>query len=415
MKRRAPATREELQKAVNTFAFSRNLIEAAETLHMSHQTLQGWIRRAEQLGIQAGDVQNTPEWLQEKVGLQDQVRDLKAQIAASRRENLTAAVVREHILKLAAETPEPPKWLVRPLAKGDRAGVPCVMWSDWHFGEVIEKAQVNGINEYDMEIAQKRARRLVERTIDLCKAHMVGANYPGIVVNLGGDMCSGDIHEELLETNEIPTMPVLLELFGILIWAITKLADEFGRVFLPCAVGNHGRNTVKPRYKSFVYSNFDWLLYCFLEKHFASDQRVKFQIPSGGDAFYTVAGHRFLLTHGDMLGVRGGDGIIGSLGPILRGEVKIRNASSSIGLAYDTLVIGHWHQFLPLRRVIVNGCLCGYNEYAKLALRAMPEPPQQALWFVHPKFGITCHWPIYVDEPQKVVDTKWVSWAEDPT
>jgi hypothetical protein len=38
------------------------------------------------------------------------------------------------------------------------------------------------------------------------------------------------------------------------------------------------------------------------------------------DVHYRVYGVRFLLNHGDMLGVKGGDGIIGAIGPIMRGE-----------------------------------------------------------------------------------------------
>ena len=50
--------------------------------------------------------------------------------------------------------------------------------------------------------ARQRAKRLVENTIDLLMNHMVNPKYPGVVINLGGDMVSGDIHEELSATNE---------------------------------------------------------------------------------------------------------------------------------------------------------------------------------------------------------------------
>ncbi len=123
-------------------------------------------------------------------------------------------------------------------------------------------------------------------------------------------MLSGDIHEELVETNETPLMPTLIDLMGVLMWALKTMADEFGQVFVPCVVGNHGRNTRKPRMKNMVYSNFDWLLYSFLAKHFENDKRLTFMIPEGADADYMVLGHRYRLSHGDRLGVKGGDGII---------------------------------------------------------------------------------------------------------
>ena len=36
----------------------------------------------------------------------------------------------------------------------------------------------------------------------------------------------------------------------------------------------------------------------------------------------------FLLTHGDSMGARGGDGIIGAIGPIIRGEKRVRDVAS---------------------------------------------------------------------------------------
>jgi hypothetical protein len=345
-------------------------------------------------------------------GLTDRVRELESQLKAIHRDNLTAETVRRHIFGLRDAPVDPPGWVVSTKHKAGTAGVPCTMWSDWHWGEVVVPAEVNGINEFDIAIAQRRARALVEKTIRLAKHYMVGAEYPGIVINLGGDMLSGDIHEELTETNELPSMSALLDLFGVLVWALGSMAEAFGRIFVPCVPGNHGRNTRKPRFKRRAHSNFDWLLYNLLERHFQGDKRVSFYVPSGADAYYSVAGRRFLLTHGDNLGVKGGDGIIGSLGPILRGDFKIRNANTSYGQPYDTLIIGHWHQYLPLERVIVNGSLKGYDEFAKLALRAAPETPRQALWFVHPEHGVTCHWPVNVEAPRAAATAaKWVELA----
>ena len=111
-----------------------------------------------------------------------------------------------------------------------------------------------------------------------------------------------------------------------------------------------------------------------------------------------------------MLGVRGGDGIIGSIGPIVRGEVKQAGQSSALGFTFDKLIIGHWHQRLWLPRAIVNNALKGFDEFAMKGLGAKPDRPTQALWFVHPSHGITAHWDVYVDaKPQAVKE--WVSWS----
>src|SRR6185437_5478357 len=101
---------------------------------------------------------------------------------------------------------------------------------------------------------------------------------------------------------------------------LRELADKFGNVFVPCVVGNHGRNTLKPRAKSRVYTSYEWLLYVMLERYFAErNPAIRFFVPSDIDALVRVNATRYLFTHGDALGVKGGDGIIGALGPIMRG------------------------------------------------------------------------------------------------
>jgi predicted phosphodiesterase len=172
--------------------------------------------------------------------------------------------------------------------------------------------------------------------------------YPGIVVCLGGDMISGDIHEELFATNDRTPQQCINDLTDLISAAVERLADHFGKVFLPCVVGNHGRSSRKPRMKGRVFTSHEWNIYCNLERHFRRDPRVQFLIPGDTDAYFMVYGHRFLLTHGDSLGVKGGDGIIGAIGPIMRGSIKVRNSEVEIGKKVDTILMGHWHQTLWL-------------------------------------------------------------------
>jgi hypothetical protein len=253
----------------------------------------------------------------------------------------------------------------------------------------------------------------VERAIMLLTEHMVNPKYPGIVFALGGVMVSGNIHEELSETNELPIMPVVLELINHLSGAILRLKQVFGRVFVPCVTGNHGRTHKKVRAKEFNYNSYDWLIYQALDREFADDDDVVFYIPDGADALFTVCGHRYLLTHGNQF--RGGDGMIGPLGPIIRGDHKKRSRNAQVGQEYDTLVIGHFHQLLQTRRVIVNGSLKGYDEYA-YANNFGYEPPQQALWLTHPKHGITFSMPVNVEagagRELATRGSQWVSFQE---
>lgn len=333
-------------------------------------------------------------------------RDLKA----AQKQSANAAMIKEAIgvLDSNLSTLRPPRWTLPGSEKPSSPGVPTLFLSDLHWGEVVHPSQINHVNRYNLAIAHERLRYTVETAIKLCRILNAKMDYPGIVVPLGGDMISGNIHDELQATNELHTMPTVLDLYGELIAAINILADTFGAVFLPCVGGNHGRDTHKTWAKDRNHTSFDWLLYQFLAKHFERDKRVTFFIPDGPDAAYRVFNHRYLLTHGDQF--RGGDGMIGALGPILRGDHKKRSRNSQIDMSYDTMLMGHWHQLIQLVRVIVNGSLKGYDEYAFTSNFPF-EVPQQGLWITHPKHGITVSMPVKCEPPAARTSRAWVSIA----
>lgn len=282
----------------------------------------------------------------------------------------------------------------------DSPGFPMTLWSDWHWGEVVRKAETGGVNAFNRQIALKRVNNLVNNTVNLLRNYGgKDPSYPGIWVMLGGDMISGSIHEELRETNWGTVEEQALEVGEVIAGALVRMAEEFGRVFIPCVVGNHGRKAHRPPAKAKVRENREYGVYKSLERHFAGDERFTFFIPEETDFFFSVYRHRFLLTHGDSLGVKGGDGIIGALGPITRGTLKVHASERQIGRDFDTIVMGHWHTYIPRSEAvaaIVNGTLKGYDEYARLMLRARASKPSQALWLVSPKHGIAAQWAVYI-------------------
>lgn len=349
--------------------------------------------------------------------LKSRIKSLEMTVRRFRDMALDSQAIREEIFKIAHAKPQMPDWIKAPAAKGRKAlrdsapGVPILFASDWHWGEVVKPSEIGGVNEYNLVIARERAHALIEGTIDLLTHHMVNPQYPGIILALGGDMVSGNIHDELAETNDAPIMPVVLDLADHLIAAIKRLKEVFGKVFLPCVAGNHGRLHKKVRAKESNFNSYDWLVYQFLDRHFQDDDDVIFYIPDGPDALISVYGHKYLITHGCQF--RGGDGMIGPLGPITRGDHKKRSRNAQVGQEYDTLVIGHFHQLMQMRRVIMNGSLIGYNEYAH-ANNFGFEPPQQALWVTHPEKGITFSMPVHLGEGPRALngDAPWVSFFE---
>lgn len=341
----------------------------------------------------------------------DEIVRLRKELETAHRKALDDDAVREMIGSMTAEPVEPPAWTVKVSTRQMKtAEVPVTSWADWHGAEVVFKDQINGVNEYNPKIMDARVRRLVERTVSLAREHGPG-NYPGIVVNLLGDNVSGGLHPELIKTDAEGVLPACMRIRDLMVWGLSALADEFGHVYAPAVSGNHGRKTHRPEFKNYAYENFDWLIYQMVIAAFKDrkDDRVVIDCRPANEVSYRIFNMRFLAMHGDMMGVKGGDGIIGAIGPIMRGEVKVRGWADSAGVPYDHMEIGHWHQELFLPRLTVSNTLKGYCEFAKLALRAPISAPSQPLKFIHPRYGITSRWSIKVDPHSDVEKAPWVS------
>jgi hypothetical protein len=295
---------------------------------------------------------------------------------------------------------EPPHWLV-PSNPRKSAATLVVMLSDTHFDEVVNPDEMEGLNAYNRDIAVMRLERWAQNVIKLARHYMSGVHYDGIVIILGGDIFTGDIHEELALTNEDTMIGSLLFWSEQLAAAIDLLTTEFKKCHVVSVVGNHGRTTRKPRMKQRVRTNFDWLLAKMVERHFAKDKRVSFTIPESADAFINIYEHGHLITHGDQ--VSGGGGIGGIYPPIMRMRARKEGRYLQTGKSFRTIWLGHWHQYISTPSMIINGSMKGYDEYAMLMGFGF-EQPQQALALITPEKNITFQAPVFCADRKK---EKW--------
>lgn len=296
----------------------------------------------------------------------------------------------ERIVAYSGRTLRPPRWTAKRPKKGERIATICTILSDCHFDEVVNPAEIDGRNAYDRTIADLRLRRYFSQVVRLARDYLAGMTYDGVVLMLAGDLISGDIHEELSQTNEAQTLDTVLYWSARIAAGIELLADEFGRVHVPVVVGNHGRRTRRPRAKGRARDNYDWLIAQLVARHFDADERVTLEIPDGTDCLVRVHDTTLLLTHGDQ--VSGGGGIGGIWPPIMRMIAKKQTRYQ-----FDSTCLGHWHQLImaPTAGIIVNGALKGEDEYSAV-MGFRPEPPQQALFTVAPGHGITFSAPVHV-------------------
>ena len=304
----------------------------------------------------------------------------------------TARLERElGVLSKIGSRSTPPRWLQSPSKRGRHNATPFLMLSDLHLDEVVDPDEVGGVNKYDREIARLRLGETARKFVKVCRDYWTGIDYDGAVVCLGGDIFSGDIHDELTQTNEDTMLGSLDYWIDEVAAALQLIVDEFGKVHVPVVVGNHGRTTRKPRSKLRARDNFDWFLGRALARMFRDDDRITFDVSDSADCPIKVYGHTVMLTHGDQ--ASGGAGIGGIWPPIMRLDARKRQRYEAVGQGYDLLIMGHWHQLVYGKNFIVNGSLKGMDEYAAINNFGY-EPPAQAAWLMTPEHGRTWTAPI---------------------
>ena len=330
----------------------------------------------------------------EEHSLKRENQQLRQQIRELLDEKVKTDKLAEFSAKLAENPVKTPKWTEKPAKKDKDVAIPMIFASDWHLDEVVNLAQMSGMNEYNRVIADIRVGNFFDNTVRLAKYFVGGIEYKGAYLLLGGDIFSGNIHEELKITNETTIIESIIYWVEPITSGIKYLADYFGHIHIPCVVGNHGRLSHKPVAKNRVSDNFDYLFYNMLAMNLKDDPRITWDISPAADCLFKVHNETFLFTHGDQF--KGGSGIAGAVHPWLLGNARKLRSYTGMGKSYRNLIMGHWHQLtLGIQGMFVNGSLKGFDEYAAISNFGF-EPPQQALWLVQPRVGVTGRWPIHV-------------------
>ncbi len=291
---------------------------------------------------------------------------------------------------------KPLKDVPLPRGRGEhkqRRGCPVMLCSDWHVEEPVEAAKVNGLNHYDLAVAEK----CIEQMAEAWEWMLTDPRYDcreGILW-LGGDLFSGFIHEELVEKNFLsPTRASawLLPRLEKMIRTILKNSPRLERLMIPCNDGNHGRLTHKIRVSSRTENSLEWFLYFNLAARLADEPRAQFQIAEGEYNFLTVFEQRLCFFHGDSVKYQGGVG--GILVPLKRGLNELRKYQPE-GKQIDVFNLGHFHQLTNDPNVTINGSMIGINPYA-MRNKFTPERRQQAWYMIDSTRGKCLTAPIWL-------------------
>jgi len=271
---------------------------------------------------------------------------------------------------------------------------PVALLSDWHSMQIIEAGQTNGLNEHNMEIGisrgEKYFRRLGEHLKRDCRIYSVDQ----AILWLGGDFLTNcELHgmDSARTVAQSPAEEVTIITEMLISGLEYLLSLDIPKFYIPCCVGNHGRSTIKKMTNS--QSSFSWeqVIYQQLATHFVGDNRMKWDISESSHKVVDANGFKILFHHGDE-GLKGGGGV-GGIGVPFRRVVTSRWAPT---YGQDFTCIGHYHTFEVLRGIgMINGCLNGWDTFAKTMGFAYSEPVQAYFLVDHEKNQVADVRPIW--------------------
>jgi len=256
--------------------------------------------------------------------------------------------------------------------------------SDIHTGVLNRPAETGGFGAFNWEIEQKRMASYTENLIDFAATQRHAYNIPDLTIFGIGDYISGDIHQELLVTNDCPS-PVQVARAGYLIAeSIKRLAPHFRRItFHGVGADNHGRLQKKPQAKQKAANNMSYLVHALIEAYLSNHSNFKMIAHEDMKPLIEVGGHRFLVHHGDTIKCVLGIPFYGIERD--RGREATRRMGGG-GKEFDYINIGHFH--VPnwvSENCFINGSLSGTDEYDHSAGRH--AKPAQISYLVHPRWG----------------------------
>lgn len=278
------------------------------------------------------------------------------------------------------------------ITPGKKDGEACaiVQLSDCHFGKLVVPSTVNGLNEYNQEIAKMRMTKLAENTIKLIKKEQDSVHIDTLLLILGGDFIENSqlhMHSEMTTTMS-PMEEVLFAREELSRYINTVTSNiNFKKIVIVCVRGNHPRISKKMVASVDYRMNYEYILYNVLKQDF-KDKKFEWYIPDSEIAEIEVYGRNIRVIHGHSIKYQGG---IGGLTVPLNKFIMRLDATNP---AYHTF-LHHFHTLsYPTKHSTLNGSVVGYDPYA-FSLGLGYEDPQQSFQLLDSEKGMTIKAPIF--------------------
>ena len=289
-------------------------------------------------------------------------------------------------IKRAAKTIE-----IKPrLSKHRSEATAVALASDWHVEEKVDPKKTNGVNAYNLDIAKARAEQFFQRLLRLIEKERQDVDINDLVLWLGGDFITGNIHAELPAVCLLPPIEAIGFVQGLIEGGINLILNHSKlNLLVVCNVGNHARITPKTHFTNEQGNSLEYFMYHALKMRFDGKPRVKFVIADGYHQLVKVYDQTLCFHHGHAVKFLGGIG--GLTVPMLNKIAKWGSLPTKV----DLYCSGHFHSLLDAGRFISNGSMIGYGSMG--VLYGGFERPQQALFLIDKKRGKTISLPVLFD------------------
>jgi hypothetical protein len=295
--------------------------------------------------------------------------------------------------EMAAQAPALPPyesiaWAAKPT---DEEIISCT-FADWHYGKIIRREETGGVNEYNTEIAEQRAHRLVDGILKF-QARQRRPAKKLCLMNLG-DLVHGEtIHRGQAWQTEVDLVEQILRGGSIHAHCVSRLSAAFEQVAVLGVPGNHGRFGQKGENK--VSSNADILLYEYSKAKCADIKNVQWYISRERLLHVDILGHTVLMHHGDAISGSGGFGGI----PVYSMRRMKAGMADALGITARWQIVGHRHSPAIASGTIQASSMCGIDEYAFSNGWVTDDSrvPSQTLCLWNEKYGMFSYSNIYLE------------------
>lgn len=293
----------------------------------------------------------------EKMRMQDQKRELNKLLRDWARAEHIQEEMHKSVQKMAKLKPLD----IKPRILEGQKNEAALLLSDWHKGMITD----NHNNTFNDAVFRQRIETLVEQTIAYGKHQNVGTLH----VFCLGDLVNGLIHVTTRINNEENVIKQTMQVAETLSEIIGYFSEEFDNVKLYWSRGNHDRVTPDKKESLTKESFFDFIPW-YLKSRLENASNVEFVNNNYDDE----------IIHADIMGK--------SIFAVHGHRDKLANAIQELSLMYhvfpDFVFMGHFHhnaeKEIQGAEVIVNGSLCGTDDYA-VCLRRTSKPSQKLIIF----------------------------------